>query len=304
MAYSKGILWTRERIERLRDLVLEGETGREISDILSYEWKIPIGVQAVNNAKIRYKLTYYIEKESDVKLYKHKKIPLDNYIVSCDYHAPYYSTLWFNRLLAIAQRFNIRKHIIAGDLFDLNFAKAHKIIDGEEKTGIDQEIEGTDPVMQALKWFDEIFLISGNHESRLGRITDARIQSRHVVYLYGKDLGNKLKFSEYDSIQVGSHWRIIHPKSYSQISGSTAIRLVEKYRMNVLNAHGHFVALRYDRSGQNIGVDLGGILDRDKIAYCNLATTTHPAWNNGFGMILNDKFYHFHAETDWDYWLK
>ena len=102
----------------------------------------------------------------------------------------------------VAQKAGIKKHIIAGDLFDFDFAKWQKIMDGEAPGNLDNEITKTDPLMAMLNWFDEIYLISGNHETRLGRITDARIQARHVVHVYGKELGDKLQFSEYDKAYI------------------------------------------------------------------------------------------------------
>ena len=52
-----------------------------------------------------------------------------------------------------------------------------------------------------------------------------------------------------------------------------------------------------------MGIDIGGMFDQRKIAYVNLLTTTHPAWENGFVVILNGHAYQFHQETDFGWWL-
>jgi hypothetical protein len=69
-----------------------------------------------------------------------------------------------------------------------------------------------------------------------------------------------------------------------------------------MNAHGHFQAFRYDRSGKNIAIDLGGLLDPMRIGYKNLSTTTHPEWNNGFVVLRNNCAYLFGEHTDWKFW--
>jgi len=114
---------------------------------------------------------------------------------------------------------------------------------------------------------------------------------------------HKIVYSEYDKIAIEDKYLIMHPKSYSQISGAVGKRMAEKYHMHLLHAHGHFSMLAWDRSGKYLCVDLGGLFDTNKIEYTSIKTTTHPCWNNSFGMIRNGKFTLFHQETDWSYWL-
>jgi hypothetical protein len=212
--------------------------------------------------------------------------------------------LWANRFLAVAEHLKIKKHIIVGDLFDCDWAKAHPSTDGEERPGLDGEAAYSDPLIKALlEQFDENIHECGNHETRPAR-TIARIQFRHVAGYLGLGRAEKrYAFTEYDKIEIGNRWLLVHPDSYSQVSGSTAVRLAEKYHRNICNAHGHFIALRYDRSGKYMAADLGGMFDISKVAYINLHTTTHPFWNNGFGVLKDGYFHHFHAGTDFRYWI-
>jgi hypothetical protein len=159
---------------------------------------------------------------------------------------------------------------------------------GEKKEELDAELETCRTIMKSLDYFDKTYLICGNHENRVDRLTDGRIQARHIIDLIGKGkYEEKFTVSVYDKIYVGANFLAVHPKSYSQIGGSTAVRLAEKFQMNVLNAHGHFIALRYDRSGRYMAADIGGMFDVKKIDYVCKKTTTHPTWNNGFAMIVD-----------------
>jgi hypothetical protein len=298
-------VWTKERLAKLKELKISGRTNVEIAEILSLEFNQKISSDSVHAAACRSKLTkYFLSKDTEMKTYQVLTLPIDNYLITCDYHSPYHSELWINRGLAMADKFKIKKHIIIGDLFDFNALKYFTVDDGGPKRDLDEEIAQTDPVIRALDYFDENILLCGNHERRVGMKTDSIIQARHLFGLYGEGVWNrKFKYSVYDKLFIGNDWMVVHPRSYSQISTSVARRMAEKYHRNILNAHGHFVGMAYDRSGKFLAIDLGGMFDTKKIDYINLQTTTHPNWKNGFGILYNEKFYFFTDETDWNFWL-
>ena len=276
--HTSGINWRLHKV-RLAELVARGNTTHEISKILTEELGIPVSYEAVGHAKCRYGVMKHImTKDEGIKLYNVDTIPDGNYMISCDYHSPSHSEEWINRLLMIADKHEIKEHIIVGDLFDMDFAKSWY---DDESTTLDEEVEKVDPVIKALDYFDMNYLVMGNHEKRVGWSTDSKIQARHIFGLFGKEIWEKkFKLTTYDKVKIGEKWLLVHPKSYSQISGSVAVRLAEKYHRHILNSHGHFVALRYDRSGKYMGIDLGGMFDRRKVGYINKTTTTHPVWVN------------------------
>ena len=301
MGHSHGIAWSLYKGELL-ELVCNGVGYQDIADRLGRKSGQEVTYDAVANAIRRFKFTSrFIKVEDELKLYREITIPEDDYIIGCDAHAPYYLATMVNRMLAVADKFKIKKHIHVGDLLDLDFAK--KFYDDTQST-LDREVFATDPLINALDYFDMIYLIRGNHEKRIGISTDNKVQARHLLGIFGKDVWTKkFKYTTFDKIKIGKNWLAVHPRSYSQIGGNVAVRLAEKYHRHVLNAHGHFIALRYDRSGKYMGIDLGGLFDIRKIKYINETTTTHPVWNPGFGMIYQGKFFHFHNETNWEYWL-
>lgn len=297
--------WDAKALGMVRDLTLAGRALAEIADDFSAIYGRRITFAQVEVARRRNRLNgRYITADPIIPHYDPPRLPAGDYMVSCDYHAPYYSELWVNRLLAVAERYKVKRHIIIGDLFDCDFASHYPPKEGQAPRSLDAEVAGNKPLIQALDFFDEIVLVQGNHERRPGRLTDGVIQARHLLGLFGREvIERKFKLTAYDQVSVGD-WLLVHPKSYSQNSGAVAVRLAEKYHRNVCNAHGHFTALRFDRSGRYAGVDMGGLFDIKKIAYISFQTTTHPAWNPGFGMFLDGHFHLFTPLTDWDFWLK
>ncbi len=297
--------WTDEAKETVAHLRIQGMTHRDIAATLSKTYDTVITCQAVENLiKRNFDPINFLEIQNNIPHYKELSLPMGNYMISCDYHAPFHSELWFNRMLAVARKLGIRKQIIVGDLFDMAFVCKWPLQDGQKSTDLDEEKSLMDPIFKAMDYFDENVLINGNHERRVGRFSESAIQARHLFGYFGADIWErKFKYSVYDKANIGDKWIVVHPRSYSQVSGAVAIRLAEKFHRHALNAHGHFTSMRWDRSGEYMGVDLGGIFDQDKVAYINLTTTTHPTWNNGFGMLLDGYFYHFTEATDFNFWL-
>ena len=306
MAHSQGVDWESgggERVNRLFTLLTEGRTMQETAAILSAEFNESYTKDSVNNAKQRWVASrHFIERDSSIKIYETLRIPQCDCMVACDIHSPYHSELWVNRFLAIADKFKIKKAVLVGDTFDMDFAKSH--YDDEHKT-LDEEIEQNKSVMTALDFFETVYALRGNHEKRPGWMSDSKVQARHILGLFGQRVWEeKFQYSTDDHASMGDDWMFVHPRSYSQISASVAVGLSEKFQRNVINAHGHFFAFRYNRSGRHIAIDLGGLFDRAKTKYIHESTTTHPVWNPGFGMIIDNYIHLFHEKTDFNFWLR
>jgi hypothetical protein len=301
--YSHGFNWTDEAKAMLVEMRQNGYTSRQISEEMSRHFNCDISTGSVENKIGRLGLPSAVERNPDIKIYESESLPDGDYMISCDYHAPFYSEKWVNKLLSVADYCGVKEHIIVGDLFDCDWAKKYPSTDGEQRPGLDGEAAGTDPLIKALLGsFDNTLLVFGNHETRPARNV-AAVNFRHIAGYLGLDKAKEnFSFTEHDQLKIGTKWLLVHPVSYSQISGAVAVRLAEKFHRHILNAHGHFSAMRWDRSGEYQCVDLGGLFDQRKIAYASLRTTTHPSWNPGFGLILDGYFHHFHAGTDFRDW--
>lgn len=303
--HTSGFDWPRKVKERLRMLTIEGMTIPQITEKLSIEFNQEFTISMVNMAKYRFRyMKHLLPQDTKIKIYKELTLPDDNYMWSCDEHAPYHSELWINRKLAIAHKFKVTKNIQIGDTLDFNFVKSYPVMDGEADTSLDKEFIQAAPSIKALLYFGKNWLLRGNHEFRVSRYTNSLIQASHLYKIFGEaKWGVDFIYSDYDKINIGKKWMLVHPQSYSQVATSVAKRLAEKFHRNVINSHGHLSGSTYDRSGKFLAIDLGCMIDKKKIGYINLTTTTHPVWKNGFGMLYNGHFYHFTEETDWSFWL-
>ena len=272
--------------------ILSGIAGREIQyDSLDCKIKI-LGL--VRERKRLEEAALDLVPRYDGELH----LAADDYMIVCDYHSPYFSVLWHNRMLAVAEKLDVRKIIIIGDLVDCAFASYYY---SEHKPALADEADENKRLLRSfLDSFEEIILIKGNHEDRLGRLTDAKVTIEILLENWTREAwGTQIKYSSYDKLFIGDEWMLVHPKSYSQISGNVSKRLAAKFHRHIINTHGHFVAWGYDVSGEYLSVDLGGMFDLAKIEYVNMKTTTHPLWGNGFGVLRNNHFTLFDKMTDW-----
>jgi hypothetical protein len=291
--------WTPEAKERLRKLKASGLQAKQIAA------EIGVSVHCIDNALRRHGAipAGTLEENLDIPIFNGDlKLPMDDYIITCDYHSPYYSVAWHNRSLQIAERFGIKKLVVIGDLVDFGFASRYY---SDHKPGIADEADENKRLIQSLlAQFEEIVVVKGNHEDRLGRQTNGLIQARYLFELWsGPEYGKRFKYSLYDKLTIGDEWLCVHPRSYSRVSMGVARLLAAKYHKNIINTHGHFLGYAYDISGQYLAIDLGGMFDMQKIEYMNIKSTTHPFWNPGFGMLKNGYFHLFDSRTDWDFWL-
>ena len=304
------VKWTDEKLERVAHYTILGFTAREVADKLTTEFSETYDTGTVQRAKDRRpEIRHLIEKESsdNITYYKARTLPMEDYTVMCDAHSPFHSEVMINRAIMMSAKFGIKKLIFIGDAFDFSFAK-HWLSD--DNYTMDQEGDLCKSFVQALSYFDKIYLCRGNHEYRVNRLTDGKIVSGVIVKaLSGDTWDGKLEYSGYDRMYVGDFngiddpgYMMVHPKSYSQVSPAVARRLAEKFHRHIINSHGHLLGFSADRSGKFMAVDLGGMFDTNKIEYISKHTTTHPTWINGFGMLLNGKFHHFHKFTDFGYW--
>jgi hypothetical protein len=294
--------WTEEVKDTLKQEVLKGTPIHETVILFTQKYGRAFTYDDIRTARQRFGLTMnFLVRDNDIRLYTDcLELPDGRYMICADFHSPYHSEGWVNRMVHVSEALQLKNLIIAGDLFDMDFAK-HWYSDDETK--LDYETEKVKPVIELLNWYDKITLIRGNHEHRVNRMTEGKIQAKHLFDIFGlATWENKFTYSVYDKLFIGDSWMIVHPKSYSQISGSVGIRLAEKFHANVINAHGHFCAMRFDRSGEYVSIDIGGLFDTNKVEYINKKTTTHPMWNNGFVVVDGDSFHLFHQKTDWGYY--
>ena len=119
-----------------------------------------------------------------------------------------------------------------------------------------------------------------------------------------KEMGKRIKVSDYPYCEVDEKIRIVHPANYSGEGGKIPTALCSKFEKNIISGHNHQVGIQTSLSGKYWGMDHGWSGDEKKIEYYKMQINTSRTWQNGFSMVKNGKPYLFPLKfTDWDYWL-
>ena len=249
----------------------------------------------------------YIERQSSKDIYADfVNIKSKNIIVAHDPHIPYHYPEIIEKMLLLAERFNIKDLAIVGDFIDNKSLARFKKSDTGEK--LSYELSAATNILELLfETFDKIYYSMGNHEARFFHLFEGNVKVNQLKNLiYTAISGKKLIITKYHYLTLNNKWRLTHPKNYSRIPPQIERRLAEKYHMHIIGAHGHLFGMSTDISGDYLTLQIGGLSDPDRTWYIKEKDTTHPKWTPGFWMIRNDVIYPFTLHenlTDWDFWL-
>lgn len=219
------------------------------------------------------------------------RIPLQGGVmIAADWHIPLYDKQWINRMLDVAIKNKIRRIILAGDLF--NFDALSNYEPKQVAASLQLELsEGRKICTMLDQLFDEIIFIFGNHDGRLTRSLGHKIGFADSMRAVIPSVRN-FSFTNLDHcwVDVGRDrlpWYVCHPKAYSSVPLTAAIKLANKHNANVVTAHSHHLAAGYGTDGKKKLVESGGLFDNHSTAYLQ-ASTTHPTWSNGFCWLNYD----------------
>lgn len=214
-----------------------------------------------------------------------------NAVVTADYHIPCVDIDMVKYAIEKGKEYNIKQLFIAGDFFNFDVLSYYTAKLGGSDTTIKMrdELKMGKEIMQSLSTqFDRIVYSIGNHENRWSKAVRNAFTFEMVTdWLKQGNLKFLNSFFFYlDDI------RVIHPKSYSQVKLSVAMRMCDKFQCPVINAHGHFSSTGFSRSGYQ-AVDLGVMCDWERIEYMTKADTTHPRWNPAFVVYHDKQIYNY-----------
>lgn len=218
------------------------------------------------------------------------RMPLETGVmIAADWHLPLYSREWINRMLDDADKNNLRKIILAGDLF--NFDSLSQYDPKQVTAGLQLELsEGKKISVMLDQIFDEVVYIWGNHDIRFARKLGHSIGFADSMKVVLPNVRNFV-FSNLDHCYVDVDndlpWYVCHPRSYNSVPLTSAIKLANKYNCNVVTAHSHHLAKGYGSDGVKKVVESGGLFDATKTAYLQ-ASTTFPTWTNGYCYLTED----------------
>ena len=232
-----------------------------------------------------------------------------DFLIVGDVHSPFtdYDFAQLVSLVAYKHLAKPRKLLVAGDLFDMgNFSKYETVIPAPTWQ---QERDALEALMREwLEVFDEIYVILGNHDRRMQKLTNGAFDENDLVRLIGVE-PDKITSSIYGYCVIDTpmgEYRVTHPANYSQNQLTVAEKLSWKHNQHIISHHEHHVALGWDRYKNHLLVNNGCLADYNKFGYVNLDDNTSASMEQSF-VLLKDGYPHVLGKkppfTNWKLWL-
>lgn len=196
-----------------------------------------------------------------------------------------------------------RRLIIAGDLYNMDsWSKYPKLI---PTPSWEQEKESAKNLLTIYaQTFDEMWMLSGNHERRILEALDGQYDINDV--LAASLPSGKVKATVLDRCTVNTSrgkYAVLHGASYAKKALNNADEYAQKYQSHIISHHEHHAAIGMDRYDRYTIVNNGGLFDSTKMSYVQEKSNTMASMSNGFTMVKNGYPYLFGKFTDWDKWL-
>lgn len=221
-----------------------------------------------------------------------------NALILNDLHAPYHNREMLRRALVLTQRDfpHIRDVCIGGDLF--NFDRISRWGNDTPASSVTQDLKkGREIVKELARIFDRVWVISGNHDQRLAKKLDAVVTMEDLL---GVDAPAKVYCSDFEYMEIGDDWLLVHPRNYSGMGGKTPADIALLEHKNVVAAHNHVTGRQQSKCGRYLGIDSGHLTDPEQHFYLKSGMTTFARWNAGFVIISENYSYEFTERfTDW-----
>lgn len=214
----------------------------------------------------------------------------ESWAVTADWHSPLTDMELVNTFLTTCRRMNVKNLIINGDFF--NGDALSKYMPKQANAGLEIELIHANYLMgKLLETFETIVFLKGNHDYRYVVGRDYSISFADAMRDAFSPLGDavdRIVFTNLDHCYIESYsgrYYVCHPKSYSQIPGTTALKLSQKFNdCHIITGHSHHCAMMYTKDGERLAVEIGGFFDAEQTQYLQ-DSTTFPKWTNGFGIL-------------------
>lgn len=207
-------------------------------------------------------------------------------IISADYHSPFNSNLWLDRMLKLAKKRDINRLVIGGDFCDFDRLSWWVKRSNSEDLAVplEKELSYTENILERLdEVFDEIYFLGGNHWLRLMQNITFSISMRRLMGLLDRKDNNNYHFSEnYQWLLIDNRLRVTHPFKSRKLDGTLArdIGILHPDQIMII-AHRHRYFSGFTPDGRP-SVELGWMGDVNRMQYVQHVDSSYYNWVNGF----------------------
>ena len=226
-----------------------------------------------------------------------------DWMVTGDLHVPCTDYDFLRLLLLIAKKHNIKRLLLAGDLFTQDGFSIYPNVVPPITWAAEREAARI-IIHDWLEWFTEIRFLMGNHDRRMQKWAGGEFDECDIFGMI--TTAEQCHYSNWGWCVIdnpgGYPWRVTHSRQYSVNQLTVAGEMANKFQMNIISHHQHHLAKGWDKYKRFVVVDNGAMVDADKLAYVVLDDSKMPGMTTGFTMLKNGtpSLFGRHPFTDWD----
>jgi len=285
--------WTDKKVKEGISLMKQGLTHNEIAKYLGVTYlSWSLALHRYNKKKPEKERAYfsYVPEEIAPAYTDYLKLRGD-FILAGDFHCPYQDIEMCKKMIQVAEEEKIDQLLIGGDFLDERDLYIIPDQSNVQKAWLNQQLAYANDFMGVLsRHFRKIYLISGDHDQRLIKRIDYRINLSTMVKMFTNlQEKDKLVVSDYFYCIINDCWRISHADRATQRPTTKPLKLVDKYLMNVIVFHGHNFGIEAHPSQKFLAVSIGAMTNIEKHYYAMRRDVSYPQWRVQFAILKDNK---------------
>lgn len=216
---------------------------------------------------------------------------IGDFVVCGDIHIDTVSWEMIREMVVWAKKFEVKKLIIAGDLFSFSGLQ-NKYPKVYTTASVPDEIEMARKVFEYLfGWFSEIYWFIGNHDERFMSWFGAGINMENLASMFCPDgkrsrlFTNDCNFAWVFNGPKKKRWLVMHAYEYGKPLAVSA-RFSARYDCSVIQHHQHLAAEGLSENGRHTIIDNGCMCDQRLTKYATKRISSLPSFQKGFVILV------------------
>jgi hypothetical protein len=325
--------WTRAETEKAIRLKLQGRAYYEIAEELGRS--LQSTSVKLSRLQIEGKIKASSVPQSSYPLWTDPLKSEGDAVILTDVEAPYQHSEFINRVLDLADAWNIQDLHLAGDLLHYSNLSAWgsewtqdkndmldtfmEIIEQmvankkkddairllEEKgltnsEGLSGELAEARKVFRSFHSFKRVFVAIGNHDDRYIRTLGQAVSSTELLHQLDRHNDERWKIAPYYFTVIETEqgtYRVEHPRGAGK---NAAIDLAIQYHTHIVMGHSHRWNISRDPSGKYWAIQTGHCVDERRLAYVMQRSAKRDAHVLGATIIRGGYPWVLSPETPWD----
>jgi len=318
-------VWEDDEIRRAVELKERGKSYSEIADEQGRTYEA---------IRLKFQRNQMAVPKSPMPLWNSPLESTGDAVILSDIEAPFQHSEFINRVLALADAWNITDLHLDGDLLHYDslsmwgsewteqqedirdtFLDIVKLLDVSQReqavrlledkgvladAGYTGEMKAAREMFKSFGQFKNIYVALGNHDDRYLRTLNQALAPSELLHQLDVKDDSRWKIAPYYYTLIhteGGTFRATHPRGAGK---NTAIDLAVQFHQHIIMGHSHRWSINRDPSANFWAIQTGHCVDEDRLAYVKQRDAKRDAHMNGATIIRGGYPFVLHMDSPWE----